>query len=319
MAAAWIEFEDVDSFAPRRKLKRLLDILFRTVPLEEGIDVLHAQCTAPIIGQFQAPDRLVSHCVGSDLRELAFERSLNGYLMRRALRASRIVYFNNVDHAEYLDRLGINGEFLPNPMDLDRYRPQPVARKFPGRDFVVFHPVHIDWTYRGKKRSSLKANDRLIRAFARFAKDNPKALLVCLRYGVDIAATEALVAELGIGDNVKFIERLRKDALPEMMNGADLIADQFHLGAMGGTAIEALACGRPLLTYLKTDLAERCYGTPPPIFNACTEDEIYAALKAAREADLKAAGDAGRAWAERYHDWRGVVAKVIGQYEEALA
>lgn len=316
---AWIEFEAVDSFAPRRKLKRILDILFRTVPREEGIDIFHAQCTTPIMGQFQAPGRLVSHCVGSDLRELAFERSLNGYLMRRALAASRIVYFNNVDHPEYLDRLGIKGEFLPNPMDLDRYRPQPVARKFPGRDFVVFHPVHIDWTYRGKKRSSLKANDRLIRAFARFAKDNPKALLVCLRYGVDIAATEALVAELGIGDNVKFIARLRKDALPEMMNGVDLIADQFHLGAMGGTAIEALACGRPLLTYLKVELARRCYGAPPPVFNARSEDEIYAALKAARGGESRSMGDAGRAWAEQHHDWRRVVANVTRQYEAALA
>lgn len=316
---AWIEFEDVDTFAPRRKLKRLLDILFRMVPREEDIDILHAQCTAPILGQFQAPDRLVSHLVGSDLRELAFERSLNGYLMRRALRASRIVYFNNIDHAEYLDRLGIAGTFLPNPMDLERYRPEPAPRKFPQYDFVIFHPVHIDWTYRGRKRSSLKGNDRLIRAFARFVKDNPKTLLVCLRYGVDIAATESLIAELGIGANVVFIERLRKEALREMMNAADLIADQFMLGAMGGTAVETLACGRPLLTYIKEDMARRCYGETPPVFNARTEHEIYEALVAARDSDLKAAGQAGRAWVERHHDWRRVVPNVTGQYEAAFA
>jgi glycosyltransferase involved in cell wall biosynthesis len=315
----WIETVEVDPVAPRRKLKRGLDILFRRVPRESGIDILHAQCTAPIMGQFQAPGRLVSHCLGSDLRELAFSHGLNGHLMRRALRASRIVFFNNVDHAAYLDRLGIEGVFLPNPLDLDRYRPRPAGRMFPGRDFVVFHPVSHDWTYRGRKRSSTKGNDRLIRAFARLVRENRKALLVCIVSGPDVEASRALAGKLGIGDNVEFVDRQRKEALGEMLNAADLIADQFDLGALGGVAVEALACGRPLLTYLNDDAARRCYATPPPLFNARTENEIYAALQAARQADLNVAGAAARAWAQRHHDWRIVVEGVTRRYETAFA
>jgi glycosyltransferase involved in cell wall biosynthesis len=282
-------------------------------------DVVHAQCTAPIMAQFIAPDRLVSHCLGSDLRELAQGNSLNGYLLRRAYRKSRVVFFNNVDHVAYLKALGIEGVFLPNPLDLDRFRPGTPSRRPDGFDFVVFHPSRLDWVGGDGERSSTKGNDRLIRAFARFLEERPRALLLLLNSGTDVAATKELVRELGIGGNVRFLERMRKDELVETIRSADVVADQFDVGAFGGTALEVLACGRPLLTYLKEDCARTCYGELPPILNGRDEEGILAQLRLAADSDLEDLGARARAWVERHHDWRKVAGAVVDRYSAAIA
>lgn len=282
-------------------------------------DIVHAQCLSPITAQFTAPDRLVSHCLGSDLRELAQTNTIVGRLLRRAYKKSRIVFFNNVDHVDSLRTLGIDGVFLPNPLDLDRFVPGTETQLFDGYDFTIFHPARLDWVYKGVDRSSTKGNDRLIRAFARFVKLRPRALLVLLTSGVDVAPTRQLVTDLAIGDNVKFLDRLRKSELIETIRGADLVADQFDVGAFGGTALEVLACGKPLLTYLKRDCAEICYGEFPPIFNARTEDDIFEQLVQAMECDRAEAGMRARAWMERHHDWRKIVSDTIDHYAAAVA
>ncbi len=316
---SWIEIKEIETRPLTRRAARVARVLLRGMPREEGIDILHAQCMAPVEGQFRAPGRLVSHCLGSDLREMATSRAFYGYLLRRAYRHSRIVFFNNIDHIDYLSRLGLNGHFLPNPMDLDRVKPQPRTVSFDGYNFVVFHPARLDWTYRGNKRSSTKGNDRLIKAFARFAKHNSGALLVMLKSGVDYEATAELVNQLGIGENVRFIDRLTKDKVLTYLNSADVIADQFDVGAFGGSALEALACGRPLITYLKEDAARRCYGEVPPIFNCGTVDEIDEALWRAADSDRAAIGDQSRAWIERHHNWEPVTRRVLDLYDATFA
>ena len=285
--------------------------------LPREFDVVHAQCTAPIMAQFIAPDRLVSHCLGSDLRELAQSNSLKGFLLRRAYRRSRVVFFNNVDHVASLKALGIDGVFLPNPLDLDRFRPGTPSRRSDGYDFVVLHPSRLDWVAGAGDRSSTKGNDRLIRAFARFLADRPRALLMLLNSGTDVAATKELVRNLDIGGNVRFLDRMRKKDLVETIRSADVVADQFDIGAFGGTALEVLACGKPLLTYLKEDCARICYGELPPILNGRDEEEILGQLRRAAASDLEELGARARAWMERHHDWRKVASAIVERYAAA--
>lgn len=315
----WIEVRSASRSSVLSRMGKIVRAITVGAPKIKGIDILHAQCTAPIEAQFRAPEYFVAHCLGSDLRELAFSHTLYGYLLRRAYRKARIIYFNNIDHIDYLERLGLEGHFLPNPLDLDRIHPTPPSIRFHGYDFVIFHPTAHDWTYHGSSRSSTKGNDRLIRAFARFLNDRPHALLVMIRSGIDITATETLIQELRIGDNVKLVERLSKTDLINYLNSADVVADQFDVGAFGGTAIETLACAKPLITYLKEDPARRCYGDIPPIFNGRTVDQIEIALRKSADCDRQVRGAASRAWTERHHHWKHVVENVLAQYETVLA
>jgi glycosyltransferase involved in cell wall biosynthesis len=316
----WIDVRDVTRPSRLKWLARGVRRLARERRrARRDFDVVHAQCLSPILAQFIAPDRLVSHCLGSDLRELAQTNSASGVLLRRAYRKSRIVFFNNIDHVDHLRALGIEGTFLPNPLDLERFEPGAASCPFDGYDFTIFHPARLDWVYKGTDRSSTKGNDRLIRAFARFLKQRPRALLVLLASGVDVALTRQLVTDLGIGENVKFLDRMRKGDLIEMIRAADLVADQFDVGAFGGSALEVMACAKPLLTYMKEDYALTCYGELPPIFNAKTEEDIFEQLVRAAECNRAEVGMSARAWMEKHHNWRIIAAETIERYSAALA
>lgn len=291
----------------------------RKIIAQKNYDVIHAQCTEPIFAQFFGCKTLISHCLGSDLREIATSNTILGFLLRNAYKRSKIIYFNNIDHPYYFHQLGLEAEFLPNPLDLDRIYPKKTTKIFDKFGFTILHPTNLDWTYIGSERSSTKGNDRLIRAFARFVEVNPNSLLIMLKSGVDYKATKALVTDLNISENIKFLDRMEKKDLIGMLNSVNLVADQFDVGAFGGVALEAMACAKPVLTYLKEKLARQCYETLPPIYNCSSEMEIFEALLRAADENLSRIGEESRAWVENFHDWRRVVERLTESYNRVLS
>src|SRR5262249_40980698 len=66
---------------------------------------------------------------------------------------------------------------------------------------------------------------------------------------------------LGIECELKIVENVDRDAAFEIYRRADIVADQFVMGAYGVFALEALALGKPTLTYLDHNHLEN------PVFN----------------------------------------------------
>ena len=115
------------------------------------------------------------------------------------------------------------------------------------------------------------------------------------------------------------IELLRISGVPNtevlrLFAEADLVADQFIGGAYGYTAIEALARGKPVLTYVRTpELAiahEEC-----PFLNVTpdTLDEVLMWCCEHRD-QLSAIGLQGRAYIERHHSIPAVAARLARLY-----
>ena len=145
----------------------------------------------------------------------------------------------------------------------------------------MLHASNMDWgaTDSGAQRKSTKGNDKFIRALARFRAESDRPLaVVMLDRGPDRELARAMVGDLGLDDVVEWRGSMRNDELYAAMAGADLIVDQFDVGAMGGIAWEAVTMGRPLLTYLAPDTAALVHDELPPILNARAEDEIVARL-----------------------------------------
>ena len=61
--------------------------------------------------------------------------------------------------------------------------------------------------------------------------------------------------------------------------GADIVVDQFKLGAFGGVVFKAIAVGTPILTYLDESLLSGQYSERPPVVNCRTTEEIVEKMK----------------------------------------
>jgi len=277
-------------------------------------DIIHAQCTAPAEIQFYSKP-FIAHSLGSDLRELAQKKSISGTLMRRAYKICNLMLYNNSDQIKNVRNLKIqNAHFYPNPIDTVRFSPKNVENNYQGK-ITFFHPVNLDWTYKGNKRSSTKGNDRLLKAFSKFCKKTPGALLILIESGVDVEQTKYEIKKLRLEENTMFLPRLSKIKLIHHINASDVIIDQFDVGSLGGIALEALACGKPVITYSKKKEALECYGELPPIFNCHTEDQIYEQLLITCDPKIREErGKQSREWILKYHEWPRLIDKLIEYY-----
>jgi len=306
-------------YSRRVRLADSIESIIKRYRMVRGYDIIHAQCTSPITVQFLGKP-FIAHSLGSDLRELAHQKSLQGMLMRRAYRKSAVMLYHSPDQIECVKRFKFrHAHFFPNPYDTDRYAPQRAELEFQGYDLILFHPTRLDWTYTGSDRSSTKGNDRFIRAFRQFTKKYPKAMLIMIESGVDVTATKRLLDDLDLTKNVKFFPRYTKSELIRFLNAVDVVVDQFDVGSLGGMALEAMSTGKPVITYVKEDCASLCYPELPPVLNCHTEDEIYQRLLEAMDAKRRQGiGEAAREWILKYHHWEKVIDKLIFHYETIL-
>jgi glycosyltransferase involved in cell wall biosynthesis len=245
---------------------------------------------------------------GADIMERSLEDSLPGEIQRRTMRHAAvnvIPAYPGAVRATAQNRL-TNVAFLPFI-----YRPTPaIAYRMraehkpppPGGPLRILHATNLDWGAAdgGKARESTKGGDRFIRALARFRAETDRELSVTmLDRGPDRAAAREMVEELGLGDVVTWHEELPHHDLYAAMVDADLIVDQFDIGALGGIAWEAMTLGRPVLTYVAPSTGALIYDEPPPVLNARTEDQILVRLREATEPRrLQEVAEATERWIE---------------------
>jgi glycosyltransferase involved in cell wall biosynthesis len=231
------------------------------------------------------------------------------WLMEQSYRKAEIVLMTNPDTLDLCEKYGLRWRFVPFAINMQRYRPMKVRSL--DYENVILSFSRQNWKDKGQ--------DKLIRAFARYLKDNKDSLLVLFEWGQDIAQSKELIAQLGIPKHVRWIPMMSKPLLVEWINRSTVVADQFNLGSSGTAGFEAMACGRPLIIYLSPPHFNQLYKEFPPILNARTDDEILHALNAC--SDRKAASELGRrsrAWVSKYHDAARVAKMHLAVYEEML-
>jgi glycosyltransferase involved in cell wall biosynthesis len=127
-----------------------------------------------------------------------------------------------------------------------------------------------------------------------------------------LAAVEALNADLvlveGLDHRVAF-ERYRE---------ADIVVDQLNSGWYGLFAVECMALGKPVVTFLHEEAkrrTERELGVEVPIVSA-TKDDLRARLEplVADAAERRRIGAASRAYVEQMHDLERVADRLLALY-----
>lgn len=104
----------------------------------------------------------------------------------------------------------------------------------------------------------------------------------------------------GIACELRLIERVARHEALELYRHADIIADQFCCGVFGMFALEGLALGKPVLTYLdQTHLGDPVFNLPVVNTNAVNMERVLAVLLEIPSLRERL-GCAGRAAVERY-------------------
>jgi glycosyltransferase involved in cell wall biosynthesis len=127
-----------------------------------------------------------------------------------------------------------------------------------------------------------------------------------------LAAVEGLEADL------ELVEGLHHDEAFERYRSADVVVDQLNAGWYGLFAIEAMALGKPVVTFLHDEAVRRteeAFGTRVPIVNA-TAGTLREALRplVADAARRREVGAASRAYAELVHDLERVTDRLLALY-----
>jgi len=127
---------------------------------------------------------------------------------------------------------------------------------------------------------------------------------------------EEACAQLGVELDV--VEGVPHDVARERYARADIVVDQLNAGWHGVFALEAMALGKPVVTYLKPELvdgAEQGFGIRLPIVPATKETLADALRPLVEQPSLRReVGAASRTYVERVHDIDRIADRLVELY-----
>ena len=128
-----------------------------------------------------------------------------------------------------------------------------------------------------------------------------------IAYGKDFDKTIALASSLGLRLNV--LPKVPHERLNEYYWNADVVLDRFKLGSLGMVSLEAIACGRPVVSYVSSKHPEY---KDFPLKDVNTSEEIVSAVvEASFELWQKEYN-----YLEKNHKPENVVKKLMDVYSE---
>jgi glycosyltransferase involved in cell wall biosynthesis len=153
----------------------------------------------------------------------------------------------------------------------------------------------------------VKGTDITIRALSEI-KDEVEASII--GYGVDFGRTMALASSLGLRLNV--LPKVPHNRLNEYYWSADVVIGGFKVGSLGMISLEAIACGRPLVTYVSSEYPQYA---DFPLKDINTVDEIAGVIKGASLKLWKAEHD----YLSKYHAPDEVVKEISDIYMKLIS
>ncbi|HET9674371.1 MAG TPA: glycosyltransferase [Gaiellaceae bacterium] len=127
---------------------------------------------------------------------------------------------------------------------------------------------------------------------------------------------EAACAQLQVDLDV--VHGVTHDEAVERYRRADIVVDQLNAGWYGIFAIEAMALGKPVVTFLHDEAVRRtqeAFGVPVPIANA-TKETLVDVLRplVEDESERRRRGEQSRAYVEAVHDDEKIADRLLALY-----
>jgi D-inositol-3-phosphate glycosyltransferase len=242
--------------------------------------------------------------------------------------ADRLVANTPIEARELIDLYGAPAgrvSVVEPGVDLDRFTPASVGREeaaqlaarrrlgLPARGYVVAFVGRIQ---------PLKAPDILLRAAAELPADLRDQVTIAIvggnsGSGLDLSG---LAAELGIAGVVRFLPPQDRQALPDVYRAADLVAVPSYNESFGLVALEAQACGTPVVAAavggLPTAVRDGRSGVLIDGHDPADWAQVLARLL--REPGLRALLSEGAIEHARQFSWNQSAASLLAVYRDAV-
>ncbi len=279
-------------------------------PLSE-FDFLILLGIGPIYGSL-AGVPYVAIPLGSDIMWLPYQSGVLSRLQRQGYARSRRVLTSDWRFVKSLVWMGMsNWTYFPLPIDVEAWSESAgVGSLWPASvegKFVFFMPSGHDFRKVG--------TDRVLRAFLRLSRNRDDIVLVTSNWGIDSVRVREMVRP---EDDVVLLPYVvSRPIMRSFYHASDVVIAEFVCGSYGLTVLEAMACGKPVISNVKSQEYQPYLHRLPPVLQAETEDEIFRQMKWAVENPdaVSRIGKESREWVASEHSSESV--QTVMEFAEA--
>lgn len=260
-------------------------------------DVVHIHYATHGLAGLSSRAPFIIHCHGSDIREVR-PGSFTGRYLRQVMRRASDVLYSTPDLRGAAEALRSDAKFMPNPIDVDRFSPDPLPA--PDRDVLL-----------GVRLHPIKGARMAIDAVAELHRRRPRTTVTVIADG-----PMAAQASERLGDDVQVVGLQAHEAMPGLLRRHRVTIGQFRLGILSQYELEAMASGVPVVADFRFPDA---YATPPPVLGATSVQDAAAALERMLDDPARLAHEAirSRQWVIAEHAAAHVAGRLSDVYAEA--
>jgi len=234
---------------------------------------------------------LVGYALGTDLRR-SLKHPIWGRMVRHNLKKCDKIFVSTPDILGIAKQFRDDAEYLPPPVNPELFYVKPQTRE--DRRKKVLIASNSNWNTKG--------TDMAVRALSKL-KD--KVDVSIIKYGSDFEKTVSLASSLGL--HLSILPLIPHQRITQYYWDSDVVIDQFKVGCAGMISLEAIACGRPAITYINSEFPEY---DEFPLKDVNTEEQITIAIEEADNSLWKKEHD----YIEKNHRLDVIIDILVGTY-----
>ncbi|MEM2046058.1 MAG: glycosyltransferase [Candidatus Bathyarchaeia archaeon] len=185
---------------------------------------------------------LIGHAHGSDLREVIKTRKW-GWIVRHNLQHCDKILVAQPTILDIAKSYNNTAEYFPIPYDPEIFYPKPLCENRKEKVILIASPQDF----------KVKGTDKFLYACTKVKV--PFELRI-IGYGKDLEKAKVLIKKLGLKATI--LSKVPHEHMNRLYWEANLVLGSFGIGQLDTVAIEAMACGRPVIHHILKEYFPSC-------------------------------------------------------------